>query len=102
MGVAAYNRGSAAIRRYHAEKETPHEFGVIEMLNRLPKYPDAGTPFGPVELAFSYRVCWVECPVTGYGFAYANAREAVKRWNITITGWDAIRGVYLAEPEQQD
>jgi hypothetical protein len=96
MGVAAYNRGSRAISQRIALESRPAEFVLLEDLNRLPKYPDAGTPFGPVTFTFARGRWWVECPTTGYGFHYATLREAVRRWNVVLTGWRS--GIFDAEP----
>lgn len=52
MGIAAYNRGSQAIRERINQDARPREFEVIDFANSLAKYPDAGTPFGPIEFCF--------------------------------------------------
>lgn len=74
----------------------PVEFEIMERLNALPKYADAGKPFGAIQFLYDPRGFWVaECPITGYGFFYATLHEAVKRWRVTITGF--VNGVWLAE-----
>lgn len=86
MGVAAYNRGSLAIRRQLEAQSRPVEFEIMDVLNALPKYPDAGTPNGPVRLAFSHKGWWIVCPKTGFGYWYKTLHEAVKRWKIAVIG----------------
>ena len=96
MGIAAYNRGSAHIRREIDAGARPVEFEIIERLNALPKYPDAGKPFGPIQFIHDPRGFWVaECPVTGYGFFYTTLNEAVRRWRVQIVAYDC--GVWKAE-----
>ena len=96
MGIAAYNRGTAAIRRQFESERRPVEFEIMDILNSLPKYPDAGNPFGPVQFVSGHGGVWAECPVTGFGFWYPSLHEAVKRWNVTINGFDS--GKWLARP----
>lgn len=94
MGIAAYNRGSAAISAHIDADRRAVEFEIIEHLNSLEKYPDAGIPFGPINFV-PYHSGWLaECPVTGSGFYYQNIREAVRRWQVTITGFD--KGTFTA------
>jgi len=95
MGVAAYNRGSACISRQMQAERRPQEFDVMDTLNILEKYEDAGIPSGQVRLEYSHKVWWVFCPKTGFGFHYKSIHEAVRRWHISIigcdeNGWDAI------------
>ena len=97
MGIAAYNRGTRAIQAQFDAEQRPPEFEMIEILNALPKYPDAGTPFGPTQFVHDWRGFWAhECPKTGYGWWYTNLHEAVKRWRVTITGYE--NGKWIAEP----
>lgn len=101
MGAGAYNRGSKAIREQinNDYPMRPVEFEMMDRLNGLPKYEDAGTPFGPVEIVHDNRgLWWVECPKTGFGFWYKTLFEAVKRWNIRIV---AYNGAWLAVPAAQ-
>jgi len=88
MGVAAYNRGSACIRKSISAGRRPVEFEFIEELNSLPKYEDAGNPLGDINFVFSRGVWWAECPLTGFGYFYKTLREAVKRWKVVITGFN--------------
>ena len=98
MGIAAYNRGSEAIRNQLYGERRPIEFEIMDLLNALPKFPDAGRVFGPIEFTpDSQRNCvWAECPVTGFGFPYSTLHEAVKRWLIEIVGFD--NGTWKAIP----
>lgn len=87
MGVAAYNRSSQAIREHINQDDRPREFEIIELAKALAKYPDAGTPFEPINFVFSHGGCWAECPRTGFGYWYPTIYEAVRRWNVTLTGF---------------
>ena len=100
MGVAAYNRGSALISRQISNNRRPVEFEMMDELNALPKYEDAGLPFGPVRLESSHGGWWIVCPDTGFGFWYKTLREAVRRWRITIIGYDGS-GWYAVPSSQQ-
>jgi hypothetical protein len=95
MGVAAYNRSSDVIRRRIEDEARPAEFEVMDRLNALEKYPDAGTPFGPIQFVFSHGGCWAQCPIKGSGFWYKSLYEAVRRWRVDIVGfkdgaWNAV------------
>ena len=96
MGIAAYNRGSKAISDRLNQDLRPREFEIMDILNNLPKYPDAGTPFQTIHFDFVGGQCWAICPVTGFGFCYPTLHEAVKRWRVEIVGMQ--NGVYIAEP----
>jgi hypothetical protein len=98
MGIAAYNRGSRAIARQLAAGARPVEFEVMERLNSLEKYPDAGKPFGPIQFVFAHRGVWAQCPKTGFGFPYPTLAEAVKRWRVTIVAFD--QGKWMAQPHK--
>lgn len=101
MGVAACQRGNELLRRQIDALAIPVELDFIEHLNRLVKYPDAGTPMGAVRISYDDRGkgrWWVECPVTGYGFFYPTIREAVRRWRIVVTGYDCDSKTFIAEP----
>lgn len=95
MGIAAYNRGSLCIARQFDAELPPVEFEVMERLNALPKFEDAGTPFGPIQFVSGNAGFWAECPVTGYGFWYPTLGEAVKRWRVQIVAFDS--GTWKAE-----
>jgi hypothetical protein len=102
MGAAAYNRGSQAISRQidaDAEAARAHEvFGMIDNLNAMPKAPNAPTPFGPIEYIFAHGGCWATCPVTGFGYFYKTLREAVRAWNVDITGY--VDGKWRSVPRR--
>ncbi len=95
MGIAAYNRGSLAISRQIDTEARPVEFEMMERLNALPKYRDAGKPFGPIQFVFANGGFWAQCPITGYGFWYRTLTEAVQRWRVQIVAFE--NGVWLAE-----
>jgi hypothetical protein len=96
MGIAAYNRGSRVISQRIDAEMRPVEFEMMERLNALPKYEDAGTPLGPINFIYDPRGFWsAECSVTGFGFWYKTLHEAVRRWNVTITGFDC--GIWQAQ-----
>jgi len=101
MGIAAYNRGSAAITTQINMQARPVEFEIIDRLNALPKFTDAGKPLGPIQFVYDPRGFWVaECPVTGYGFFYRTLGEAVRRWRVTIIAFD--RGIWKSEVKQTE
>ena len=99
MGVAAYNRGSAALARQLDAEQRPREFRFMDDLNRLPKYEDAGTPFGPIHFVWGNNGWWAQCPTSGYGFWYATLREAVRRWRVCILAYE--HGTWKAIPDPQ-
>ncbi len=94
MGIAAYNRGSNAISNQIDAQARPVEFEIMERLNALPKYADAGTPFGPIQFIAGNGGFWAECPKSGFGFAYTTLAEAVRRWKVQIVAFDC--GVWKA------
>jgi len=98
MGAAAYRRGSALITRQLDASQRRPEYRLMDDLNALPKYDDAGTPFGPIQFVWEKGVWWAECPQTGFGYHYPTLREAVRRWRVTITG--SHHGIWLAEPQK--
>ncbi len=97
MGAAAYNRGTAALSAQIDREARPVEFEIMERLNALPKFADAGKPFGPLHILADtvHGGFVIECPVTGFGFWYRTIAETVQRWKVTIVGFD--NGVWLTE-----
>lgn len=99
MGIAAYNRGSAALSR-EIDADARHvEFEIMERLNALPKYEDAGKPFGPIQFVSGNNGVWAVCPRTGFGFWYHTLPEAIRRWRVTIIAFDC--GLWLAIPNAE-
>lgn len=94
MGIAAYNRGSKALSERISMDSRPREFVMMDILNGLKKYEDAGTPFGPLHFVMSHGGCFAECPLTGFGYFYPTLFEAVKRWRVNITEYR--NGVWIA------
>lgn len=88
MGVAAYNRGSRALRRTIDATSRPAAFEVMERLNALPKDPSAGQPFGPIDFVQGNGGWWATCPVTGFGFWYRDLATAVRRWRVALVSYD--------------
>jgi hypothetical protein len=95
MGIAAYNRGTALIARQFDAEARAVEFEIMERLNALPKYEDAGTPFGPIQFVSGNNGVWAECPQTGFGFCYHTLTEAVRRWKVTVVAFQD--GAWIAE-----
>jgi len=98
MGIAAYNRGSTALSREIDADQRPVEFEIMERLNALPKYADAGKPFGPIDFRESNGIWWALDPAegfAGFGFWYTSLHEAVRRWRVQIVAFD--NGVWKAE-----
>lgn len=96
MGIAAYNRGTQAIAEEISREARPVEFEIMERLNALPKYSDAGKPFDTIQFVSGNKGVWAVCPRTGFGFWYQTLPEAIKRWQVQIVGFDC--GTWLAEP----
>lgn len=98
MGIAAYNRGSQAISdgiRADHEAAHPAEFEMMDMLNAMPKYPEATPPWGDVHLGPGNGGWWIYCAKNGFGYWYVSLYEAVKRWDVSVVGysdgiWDAV------------
>lgn len=89
--------GSVPSGLLYAQMMGKVEFAIIDRLNALEKYADAGKPFMETQFVFDPRGFWVhECPRTGYGFFYKTLDEAVKRWRVSIVGFDC--GVWRAVP----
>jgi hypothetical protein len=88
MGVAAYNRGTAVIAAQIAANDRAPEFQMMDALNALEKFSDAGCPFGPINFVPGRNGFWAECPSTGFGYWYPSLREAVRRWNVSVTSYD--------------
>ncbi len=79
MGIAAYNRGTAAIAAQFDAEARPVEFEIMERLNALPKYEDAGKPFGAIQFVHDYRGFWVaECPKNWLWFLLCHAARSGK------------------------
>ena len=95
MGIAAYNRGSLALSREIDADQRPIEFEIMERLNALPKYADAGKPFGPIQFESGNKGVWAVCPRTGFGFWYRTLPEAIRRWRVRIVAFDC--GIWKAE-----
>lgn len=98
MGIAAYNRGSAALSREIDADQGPVEFEIMEWLNALPKYSDAGTPFMSIQFVSGNNGVWAQCPQTGFGFWYHTLPEAIRRWKVNIVAFDC--GVWKAEADE--
>lgn len=98
MGTAAYNRGSARIRKQFDNDAGDSILASLESLNSLVKYEDAGTPFGTTFISEGNRGWWIECPTTGAGWWYRSIHECVKRWRVAITGYDAITHKFECVP----
>lgn len=96
MGAAAEHRGNRLIRRQLDEEKRPVEFEMMDDLNALQKYDDAGMPFGPIHFVSSHGGWFAECPKTGFGYWYPSLREAVRSWNVVVNGYDS--GRWLAVP----
>jgi len=103
MGHASFRRGAQAIRRSLEREQRAVEFRLLEDLNALPKYPDAGLPLRPLRIDYdaAHDIWWFADAVAGpAGFAYwySSLREGLRRWQIALTGYDATTGTYSAIP----
>lgn len=100
MGVAAYNRGSACISRQIQEDHyRAPEFELMDMLNSLRKYDDCGRPSGSVVVIYDSRGFWsIECPRNGFGWWYNTIHELMRRWDVSLTGYDGETGAFSCTP----
>ena len=101
MGVAAENRWKAHSKRYFDEQARPVAFEIMDRLNSLPKYADAGKPFGPIAFKNDGKRWWALDPnkmFSGFGYWYPSLNEAVKRWHVVVTEYDATKDIWLAVP----
>lgn len=96
MSVRQENRYRKLVIEQGRKAVRPAEFQMMEDLSALPKYEDAGTPFGPIRFAHGNGGWWAECPKTGFGYWYKTLHEAVRRWRVTIVGYDGQH--WLATP----
>ena len=99
MGAAAEMRGNAAIIVGLRADARPAEFDFMDHLNSLKKYPDAGTPFASIKFVSDGQYWWALDQKKGWagrGYWYPSLREAVRRWNVNITG--CANGEWLAAP----
>ena len=98
MGSAALHRGNKCIREQLCADATKREFEFMDMLNSLAKYPDASNPPVPIKFAWDGRMWWAVAQkrgFSGYGYWYTSLHEAVRRWNVSITGY--VRGEWIAQ-----
>ena len=98
MGVAVYNRGSACLARQIQDDQRPIEFDFMDRLNSIKKYDYALPPFGPVRIGPGHNGQWIYCPKTEFGYWYTTVIEAVKSWDIIVTGYD--NGEWIAIPNR--
>lgn len=95
MGIAAYNRGTAALTRsieqeFGSEKER-HNREVIERINNFPK--GKLKPFGPVRIEFDkQRKMWWLMPDTKdrysrFSWVYADLKSLMNEWSIVVVGY---------------
>lgn len=58
--------------------DRPVEFVLMEELNSLPKFEDAGKPFTDIWFVPGNGGWWAECPRTGFGYWYKTFAVMVK------------------------
>ena len=100
MSNAAYNRGSQCIRNQVEQNQRPAIFAMMDDYNAMPKHAGSVAPFLPVEIVPGNGGMWVSDPRTGYGFWYRTLAEAVRSWEIDLTGYDASRRAWAAQPRR--
>lgn len=98
MGIAAYNRGSAAISRQIQSEARPVAFEVVDRLNATQRHSGAAAPFGDVHISQGNGGWWAACPATGYGFHYPCLRSLMAAWLVDIAEIDFARGEFIARP----
>jgi len=96
MGIAAYNRGSAAISRQISAEARDPIYVMMDELNALPKAHKAPKPFGPVQFVSGHGGWWAECPITGFGYWFKTLRKAVRAFRVELRNYD--NGVWLGVP----
>ncbi len=78
MGAAAYNRGSKCISEQISREGRAAGFDLIELLNAVPKHPNARRPFGPVLFKYDGRNWWALDPIKQFsGFTPASPLRIV-------------------------
>jgi len=98
MGIAAYNRGTEAIRRDIAKGDRAAEFQMMDRINAIPRQSGAKTPFGPIHFISSHGGWFAECPVTGFGHWYKTLIQAVSAWRVDVVAHR--NGDWIAAPRQ--
>lgn len=98
MGVAAYNRGTEAIRRSISSGGRAAEFQMMDRLNAMPRQAGANTPFGPINFVSGHAGWWAECPITGFGYWYKTLIQAVSAWRVDVVGYRD--GTWIAAPRK--
>ena len=92
MGIAQYNRGSAAISRQIDAERRAVAFEIMDMLNQLPKHADmipAKAATAVLFVAGNGGFWAVESQeADAFGFWYPSLSDAVKSWPCVITGFD--------------
>ncbi len=87
-GSQPYNRGTQAIGQQIDAAKRAAEFELMDIFNSLPKFEDAGKPFGLVQIVSGNGGFWIECPKSGFGFWYPTLWEIARRWKVALVGFD--------------
>ena len=103
MGAAAEHRGNNLIRRQLSAQQRPAALEIMESLNAVEKTPDCGRPFGPLCIRYDaekslFFLMDAKHQEAGFSVWYSSLRELMRRWDITITGYDATRDIWSAVP----
>lgn len=100
MGIAQYNRGTAAISRSFDREARPVVFDIMDRLSALPKHADARAPFGPMVFTAGNGGFWAleSADSDSFGFWYPSLAEAVKSWRCVVTGY--TNGFWTAIPAE--
>lgn len=88
MGVTAYNRGTALLRRQLDEEMPDHDMGVLRMLNT---YPRGNRRLFEKTVARSLNGKWVlmnrkEGGFASFGYEYASLKDMFAVWDVFVTG----------------
>ena len=102
MSKAAYDRGSQAIRNQVDQHSRAVEFSMMDDYNALPKYPGAPTPFSDVVISTWRGGHWLADPEDDFGFWYRTLADAVRSWDIDLTGYDASKQTWTATPRPRN
>ena len=102
MSAQAESRWKAKNRRDLESQTRPVEFEVMDRLNDMPKHLDAGTYRADMAFKCDGSRWWAldaNRLFAGFGYHYPSLQEAVTRWRVVVTGYDATSDTWYATPD---
>jgi hypothetical protein len=100
MGAAQEQRAAALFRRQGAAQDRPVAFEIMERLNALPTYADAGTPLTRVAIQHLGGHWHILDPLKrwrGWSWWYPTFEELMRRWHITLVEYHQDSATWYAE-----